>query len=82
MGLKDKMNASLERANAGRAGKLTAKADVAAEQGLWKKSQKLLAKKDMTLARQEKRNAKQLPKYGLPSTLNQVIDKRTITKKG
>lgn len=56
-GLKDKINAALERGNAGRQAKLSAKADVSAAQGNLKKSAKLEMKSKKVALRSEKRQA-------------------------
>ena len=56
-GLKDKINAALERVNAGRQAKLSAKADVSAAQGNLKKSAKLEMKSKKVALRSEKRQA-------------------------
>jgi hypothetical protein len=57
MGLKDKMNAALERANAGRQAKLGAKSDVAYAQGNAKKGAKLEMRSKKVALRSEKREA-------------------------
>lgn len=56
-GLKDKINAAIERGNAGRQAKLSAKADVSAAQGNLKKSAKLEMKSKKVALRSEKRQA-------------------------
>lgn len=57
MGLKDKMNAALERVNAGRQAKLGAKSDVAYSQGNLKKGAKLEMRSKKVALRSEKRQA-------------------------
>lgn len=57
MGLKDKMNAALERVNAGRQAKLGAKSDVAYGQGNLKKGAKLEMRSKKVALRSEKRQA-------------------------
>ena len=57
MGLKDRLNAALERANAGRQAKLGAKSDVAAKQGNLKKAAKLDMRSQRVALRGEKRQA-------------------------
>lgn len=57
MGLKDKMNAALERVNAGRQAKLGAKSDVAYAQGNLKKGAKLDMRSKKVALRGEKRQA-------------------------
>lgn len=57
MGLKDKINAAMERANAGRQAKLGAKSDVAYAQGNAKKGAKLEMRSKKVALRSEKRQA-------------------------
>jgi hypothetical protein len=57
MGLKDKINAALERANAGRQAKLGAKSDVAYDQGNLKKGARLDMRSKKVALRSEKRQA-------------------------
>lgn len=57
MGLKDKMSAALERANAGRQAKLGAKSDVAYDQGSLKKGARLDMRSKKVALRSEKRQA-------------------------
>lgn len=57
--LKDKLNAAMERANAGRQAKLTAKSEVAASQGKYKKAAKLEGKSLKTALRGENRQQRQ-----------------------
>jgi hypothetical protein len=57
--LKDKLNAAMERANAGRQAKLTGKAEVAASQGKYKKAAKLEGKSLKTALRGENRQQRQ-----------------------
>lgn len=62
MGLKDKMQAALERFNAGRQAKLTAKSEVAASQGKYKKAARLEMRSKKVALRDEKRDAIQTAK--------------------
>lgn len=62
MGLKDKMQAALERANAGRQAKLAAKSEVAAGQGNMKKAARLDMRSKKVALRSEKRDAIQTAK--------------------
>jgi uncharacterized protein involved in outer membrane biogenesis len=64
MGLKDRLNAALERANAGRQAKLTAKSEVAAQQGNMKKAAKLDVRSKKVALRSEMREARNTPKFG------------------
>jgi hypothetical protein len=57
MGLKDRLNAALERANAGRQAKLGAKSDVAYDQGNLKKGARLDMRSKKVALRSEKRQA-------------------------
>lgn len=57
--LKDKLNAALERGNAGRQAKLTAKSEVAASQGKYKKAARLESRSLKTALRSENRQQKQ-----------------------
>ena len=54
-GLKDRIQAALERGNAGRQAKLSAKADIANEQGNLKKGAKLEMRSKKVALRSEKR---------------------------
>jgi hypothetical protein len=56
-GLKDRIQAALERGNAGRQAKLSAKADVANEQGNLKKGARLEMRSKKVALRSEKRQA-------------------------
>jgi hypothetical protein len=56
-GLQDKLNAAMERMNAGRQAKLTAKSEVAANQGNMKKAAKLEMRSKKVALRSEKRQA-------------------------
>jgi hypothetical protein len=56
-GLRDRLNAALERANAGRQAKLAAKSDVAYDQGNLKKGAKLDMRSKKVALRSEKRQA-------------------------
>jgi hypothetical protein len=56
-GLKDRIQAALERGNAGRQAKLSAKADIANEQGNLKKGAKLEMRSKKVALRSEKRQA-------------------------
>lgn len=62
MGLKDKLNAAMQRVNAGRQAKLAAKSEAAYGQGNIKKGTKLAFKAEKTALRGEKRNAMQSAK--------------------
>lgn len=62
MGLKDKLNAAMERANAGRQAKLAAKSEVAASQGNIKKAARLDMRSKKVALRSEKRDAIQTAK--------------------
>lgn len=62
MGLKDKLNAAMERVNAGRQAKLTAKSEVAASQGNIKKAARLDMRSKKVALRGEKRDAIQTAK--------------------
>jgi hypothetical protein len=79
MGLKDKMNAALERVNAGRQAKLGAKSDVAYDQGNFKKGARLDMRSKKVALRSEKRqaigDAKNSMKVGklLGKTMNQAM---------
>lgn len=79
MGLKDKMNAALERVNAGRQAKLGAKSDVAYGQGNLKKGAKLDMRSKKVALRSEKRqeigDAKNEMKIGklIGKTMNNVM---------
>ena len=59
MSIKEKMNAALERANAGRQAKFTVKSEVAASQGKYKKAAKLEGKSLKTALRGENRQQRQ-----------------------
>lgn len=76
-GLKDKLNAAMERANAGRQAKLAAKSDVAYEQGNLKKGAKLDMRSKKVALRSEKRqainDAKMNMKMGKLPKLNSYI---------
>ena len=91
MGLKDKMNAALERANAGRQAKLGAKSEVAYNQGNAKKGAKLEMRSKKVALRSEKRQAISDAKSGkIPvvqpyekegiNTLKQVMSEKTRTQ--
>lgn len=58
MDLKNKLNAAMERMNAGRVAKLTAKSEMAAKQGDMKKSAKLQTKALNTSLRSDYREQK------------------------
>lgn len=89
MGLKDKLNAAIERGNAGRVAKLGAKSEKAFEQGNVVKGIKLKAKEVKVGARGEKREAIGLAKKAMKipvvqpykkegiNTLKQVMSEKT-----
>lgn len=56
-GIKDKLNAAMERMNAGRQAKLTAKSEVSYDQGNLKKGAKLDMRSKKVALRSEKRQA-------------------------
>ena len=87
MGLKDKINAAMERANAGRQAKLTAKSEVAASQGKYKKAARLESRSLKTALRSENRQQKQDLKASKKSSmlradLLQGGDKMNMKKEG
>ena len=81
MGLKDKMNAALERANAGRAAKLSAKSDVAYDQEKYKKSAKLAVRSKKVALRNEKREAiNDTTYFGTPKKVMTSMDEKKMKK--